>query len=162
MIKYQKFNPDIKYNCVIRSLSKITNKDCGKVKEEIIELSTKMNHNDYTDIEVFEKYNKEGKSWEVLTLLNNYRSKVNLHDYFNKVFVPLFADGYDEIPVDYSKISNEDCIFTYSSDAKTDGDEVSKIILDLISQGHSYSDFMVITSSKDKISFISSEFAKSR
>lgn len=56
MIVFKQYNPDNNCNCVVRSLSKIINKDVKLVEKELIDLSKNMEHNEYTDIEVFEKY----------------------------------------------------------------------------------------------------------
>ena len=50
------YNPDENCNCVIRSLSKMLEKNVINVKDELINLANEMNHIDYTDVEVFEKY----------------------------------------------------------------------------------------------------------
>lgn len=56
MLKFEMYNPDENCNCVIRSLSKILEKNVINVKDELINLANEMNHIDYTDVEVFEKY----------------------------------------------------------------------------------------------------------
>ncbi len=56
VLKYEMYNPDEKCNCVVRALSKMLEKNVINVKDELINLATEMNHIDYTDVEVFEKY----------------------------------------------------------------------------------------------------------
>ena len=45
-------------NCVIRSFSKLYNKDSKDVLEELLSIKDELNANDYNDIEVFEEYMK--------------------------------------------------------------------------------------------------------
>ena len=56
-MKYEFYNPvEEKGSCVERSLTKVYNEDYNKVKEELINISKKLNKEDYKDTEVFEKY----------------------------------------------------------------------------------------------------------
>lgn len=52
-----KFNKYIvEGNCIIRTFTKLFNKTSEEVYNELLELTTKLNKNDYTDIEVWEEY----------------------------------------------------------------------------------------------------------
>lgn len=43
-------------NCVIRTFTKLLNKSSEEVYNDLLELTKKLNKEDYTDIEVFETY----------------------------------------------------------------------------------------------------------
>lgn len=56
-MKFIKYNPvDEKGNCIIRSFSKLLNKDYNLVKEELLKIQNSLNYDDYRQIEVFETY----------------------------------------------------------------------------------------------------------
>lgn len=56
-MKFVEFNPvDEKGNCILRSLSKILDRDYYEVKKEILNLTTKLGYNDYREEKVFETY----------------------------------------------------------------------------------------------------------
>jgi len=62
-MKFKKYNPvEEKGNCIIRSFSKLFNKDYYKVKEELLELQKQLNYTDYREIEVFETYLKNNNA----------------------------------------------------------------------------------------------------
>ena len=64
-MKYKEFyisDSNGKSNCIIRTFSKLFNKDYEQVQNELIEISEKLGYDSYTEIEVFEDYLK----------LNNY------------------------------------------------------------------------------------------
>lgn len=58
MIDFKKYDPKGASNCIIRVFSKLTEKEPVEIENELIDLSKKLNHNEYSDIEVFEKYLK--------------------------------------------------------------------------------------------------------
>ncbi|MBP3765922.1 MAG: hypothetical protein J6G98_01915 [Bacilli bacterium] len=63
-MKYEFYN--IKgYNCVLRSLSKILNRDINVVKNELIEVCDNLNINDYNSVEVFEEYMRRNNIYEI-------------------------------------------------------------------------------------------------
>ena len=45
-----------KSNCIIRTFCKLFNKEYETVKQELIDISKKLNYESYAEIEVFEKY----------------------------------------------------------------------------------------------------------
>lgn len=53
------------YNCVLRSLSKILNRDINVVKNELIEVCDNLNINDYNSVEVFEEYMRRNNIYEI-------------------------------------------------------------------------------------------------
>lgn len=56
-MKFIEFNPSIEQgNCIIRSFSKLFNKDYNIVKKELNDLAISLNCKDYREIDVFEKY----------------------------------------------------------------------------------------------------------
>lgn len=56
-MKFKKFNPvDEKGACVIRTFSKLFNKDFNEMKEELLNFIDKNNYNSYNDIEAFERF----------------------------------------------------------------------------------------------------------
>lgn len=56
-MKFIEFNPSIEQgNCIIRSFSKLFNKDYNIVKKELNDLAVSLNYKDYREIDVFEKY----------------------------------------------------------------------------------------------------------
>lgn len=55
-MKFVEYNPIMANNCVVRTFSKLMNKEVIIIEKELIELMNEMNHESYTDIEVFEKY----------------------------------------------------------------------------------------------------------
>lgn len=57
MIKFCKY--ENKDNCIIRTFSKIFNKNNKDIYNELCNIKEKLNCNSYTDICVFEKYLKE-------------------------------------------------------------------------------------------------------
>lgn len=63
-MKYVEYNPDMKIGgCILRTFMKLLDKDELVIDKELIDLSKEMNHDNYTDIEVFERYLE----------LNNYK-----------------------------------------------------------------------------------------
>lgn len=65
-MKFEKYNPvDEKGSCVIRTFSKLFNKDFYRMKKELIEYAKENGYNSYNDIEVFESY----------LLKNNYKKQ---------------------------------------------------------------------------------------
>jgi len=74
-MKFVEFNPvDEKGNCILRSLTKILNKDYYKVKEEILNLAKELGYNDYREETVFETYLKLNNINEI-KLENNTKIK---------------------------------------------------------------------------------------
>ena len=63
-MKYEYFNPG-EVNCVVRSISKILNKNYIDVEKELIELSKKLNYDTYSETEVFEKYLEQNSFFEL-------------------------------------------------------------------------------------------------
>ena len=56
-MKFESYNPvDEKGGCVVRSISKVLNKDYFEVKNDLIKLSKELNYDDYREVEVFEYY----------------------------------------------------------------------------------------------------------
>jgi len=74
-MKFVEFNPvDEKGNCILRSLTKILNKDYYKEKEEILNLAKELGYNDYREETVFETYLKLNNINEI-KLENNTKIK---------------------------------------------------------------------------------------
>ena len=63
-MRYVYYNVD-GFNCVLRSLSKILNKDIKAVKDELIEVCNELNKNDYNSVEVFEEYMRRNNIYEI-------------------------------------------------------------------------------------------------
>ena len=58
-MKFIEYNPvEEKGNCIIRAFSKLLDKNYTEVKEELLELTKKLNCSDYREIIVFEAYLK--------------------------------------------------------------------------------------------------------
>ena len=56
-MKFIKYDPEMeKGGCILRTFMKLFDKDEISIYNELVNLAKEMNHNDYTDIEVFEKY----------------------------------------------------------------------------------------------------------
>ena len=56
-MKFIEYNPvNEKGTCVLRTFTKLFNKDYKKIKEELITLANSLNYESYNEIEVFEKY----------------------------------------------------------------------------------------------------------
>lgn len=56
-MKFVEYNPvNEKGTCVLRTFTKLFNKDYKKIKEELITLANSLNYESYNEIEVFEKY----------------------------------------------------------------------------------------------------------
>ena len=56
-IKFEKYNPsDEKHSCVVRTMTKLTGKDYGAVKHELILLAEQMGYPTYNEPHVFEMY----------------------------------------------------------------------------------------------------------
>lgn len=74
-MKFVEFNPvEEKGNCILRSLTKILNKDYCKAKEEILNLTKELGYNDYREETVFETYLKSNNINEI-KLENNTKIK---------------------------------------------------------------------------------------
>ena len=59
-MKFEYYNPgDV--NCVIRSISKVLEKNYKEIKEDLIDLSKKLGFSSYSEIEVFENYLNNNK-----------------------------------------------------------------------------------------------------
>lgn len=72
-MKFEFYNPtEEKGSCIIRTFTKLLNKEPNKVKQELIELAKELNYDSYKDIEVFEEYFNR----------NNYEK---IHTYDNKL-----------------------------------------------------------------------------
>ena len=54
-------------NCVVRSISKILNKDYKLVEKELLDLAKKLNYKTYSEIEVFEKYLASNNYYDIKT-----------------------------------------------------------------------------------------------
>ncbi|MBQ6323838.1 MAG: hypothetical protein IJI22_03295 [Bacilli bacterium] len=77
MLKYEHYNPvDEKGGCIVRTMSKLFDKDYEIVKEELISLSKELGYEDYHETEVFEKY-LEKYNYEKQEL-NIFVSELNL------------------------------------------------------------------------------------
>jgi len=58
-MQFIKYDPVCeKGNCIVRALTKVTDKDYYQVKEELTKLSFSLGYEDYREINVFEKYMK--------------------------------------------------------------------------------------------------------
>ena len=56
-MKFIKYDPiDEKGACILRTFTKLFNKDYKILKEELLKLSKELGYNNYNEIEVFEKY----------------------------------------------------------------------------------------------------------
>lgn len=56
-MKFIEYNPvNEKGTCVLRTFSKLLNKDYETLKQELLILSKELNYESYNEIEVFEKY----------------------------------------------------------------------------------------------------------
>ena len=56
-MNFIEYNPEIeKSGCVIRTFTKLFNKDYKIIKEELTALANSLNYESYNEIEVFEKY----------------------------------------------------------------------------------------------------------
>ena len=56
-MKFIKYDPvNEKGACILRTFSKLFNKDYLEIKKELLELASTLNYNSYNEIEVFEKY----------------------------------------------------------------------------------------------------------
>lgn len=56
-MKFIEYNPiNEKSACVLRSFTKLFNKDYLEIKKELLELANNLNYESYNEIEVFEKY----------------------------------------------------------------------------------------------------------
>ena len=56
-MNFIEYNPvNEKGACVLRTFSKLFNKDYNTLKEELIKLAKELNYDSYNEIEVFEKY----------------------------------------------------------------------------------------------------------
>ena len=60
-------------NCVVRSISKLLNKNYKVVKKELLELSKKLGYDFYSEIEVFEKYLANYNYYDIKT---KYKGKI--------------------------------------------------------------------------------------
>ena len=70
-MKFEKYDPVMeKGGCILRTFMKLLNKDEKTILSELIDICKEMNHKDYTDIEVFEKYLE----------INNYIKIDNIKD----------------------------------------------------------------------------------
>lgn len=71
-MKFQEYTIDGE-NCVIRSLSKILNKDHIDVKKDLISIRDELNCSNYNDVEVFETYMQKN---DIIEIYNNFEDKI--------------------------------------------------------------------------------------
>ena len=56
-MRFVEYNPNIENNgCIIRTFTKLFNKDYKIIEEELTTLAKSLNYESYNEIEVFEKY----------------------------------------------------------------------------------------------------------
>lgn len=56
-MEFELYNPTFeKGDCIVRTLTKLLNKDLNIIKEELNELAKELNYDNYREIEIFEKY----------------------------------------------------------------------------------------------------------
>ena len=114
-MKFEKYNPvDEKESCVIRTFSKLFNKDFYRMKKELIEYAKESGYNSYNDIEVFESY----------LLKNNYKKQniaeeliENMSINYKKCAVLCHKDDYYHmIPIIDNTIydKDKDCLKLYA------------------------------------------------
>lgn len=117
---------------------------------------------DLSAYDLIKKHFITNKIGEVLPLDRNFRSKIELCDYYNNVFPPIFNQDLSfplVIPGDTSPSNSKDKYQgAYWYDAnKNDPEDVAKMVLDIknncLVNGKpiNYKDFMIITSSKKAI-----------
>ena len=55
-MKYVEYNPNMqKGGCILRSFMKLFDKEESVLEKELLDLAKSMNHDSYTDVEIFEK-----------------------------------------------------------------------------------------------------------
>ena len=85
-MKFSFYNPKESSNCILRSFSKITGKNGMIIETELKDLAKQMDKNDYSDIEVFEKY-LEQLGFEKYDCLNDVKIKdLNLDNLTYSIF----------------------------------------------------------------------------
>ncbi|MDD6272493.1 MAG: hypothetical protein PUA90_03110 [bacterium] len=85
-MKFNFYNPKEASNCILRSFSKITGKNGMIIETELKDLAKQMDKNDYSDIEVFEKY-LEQLGFEKYNCLNDVKIKdLNLDNLTYSIF----------------------------------------------------------------------------
>lgn len=93
MLLFKEYNPDSKYNCVVRSLSKLLLKDIKLIEKELIDLSKVMHQDNYTDISVFEKYMESNNIVKIKKLSEDI--KIRDIDFSNGSYIVFCWDKKD-------------------------------------------------------------------
>lgn len=118
MMKFKEFyveDKNKKSNCVIRTFSKLFDKNYEIIKEELIDLTNKLNQNNFNDEIVFETY-LLNNNYIILNDFNNKKIKdLNLGKGKYSIFCYDRKDYYHMIPIIDNIIydKNDDCLELY-------------------------------------------------
>lgn len=113
-MKFIEYNPiNEKSACVLRSFTKLFNKDYLEIKKELLELANNLNYESYNEIEVFEKYLSDN-NYIKIDGKNTLVSNLNLEN--GKYAIFAFKDNYYHMfsiidNVIYDK--NDNCLELY-------------------------------------------------
>ena len=101
-MKYKEFyisDVNGKSNCIIRTFSKLFNKDYEQVQNELIKISKKLGYDSYAEIEVFEDYLKQ-KNYSIINIDNDIKIKdLNLEPGSYAIFCYDKKDYYHMVPI---------------------------------------------------------------
>ncbi|MBE6157452.1 MAG: hypothetical protein E7160_01505 [Firmicutes bacterium] len=101
-MKYKEFyisDSNGKSNCIVRTYSKLFNKEYDQVQNELIEISKKLGYDSYTEVEVFEDYLKSN-NYSIINIDNDIKIKdldLELGSY--AVFCYDKKDYYHMVPI---------------------------------------------------------------
>jgi len=101
-MKYKEFyisDVNGKSNCIIRTFSKLFNKNYEQIQNELIEISKKLGYNNYVEIEVFEDYLKTN-NYSIINKDNDIKIKdLELDSGSYAIFCYDKKDYYHMVPI---------------------------------------------------------------
>lgn len=101
-MKYKEFyisDVNGKSNCIIRTFSKLFNKDYEQVQNELLEISKELGYDSYAEIEVFEDYLKTN-NYSIINTDNDIKIKdLELDSGSYAIFCYDKKDYYHMVPI---------------------------------------------------------------
>ena len=99
-MKFEFYNPSNKsIGCVVRTFTKLLNRDFNSVKEELNNFAKSLNYDNYNEIEVFEKYLENNNYQKIILEAEVLVRDLKLDNGKYAIFCYDKADYYHLLPI---------------------------------------------------------------
>ena len=117
-MNFEFYNPtNEKGSCIIRTFAKLLDKDINIIKEELNNLTTELNYDNYKEIEVFEKYFE----------INGYKKEITKDEMLVNIEYEVIGDK-KEIIVFEDKESLDEFLMNREVEVISDDNEIEKLL----------------------------------